>query len=154
MKTIDEFFIEHQIQIRKQIAKNYKHYYDINDIMQDMYLYLKEREDRLIFDCKEKFISYSMRIALTLIKAIDKYNNKMQDFNIDIIEEEETNNYELAVCAYEKIKELSFIEEMIIKAKIYNKVSYTELGQQLGMSRSKVYNIHLEALRKLKELIC
>ena len=154
MKTIDEYFLEHQIQLRKQINGNYKCYYDIDDIMQDIYLYMKEREHKLSFDCKQKFINYAMQIALTNIKAITKHKHSMVEFKVDIIEEEEINNYELAEFAYEKIKELDFIEEAIIKAKLYHNISYTELAKQLGMCRSKVYNIHKEALKKLKNIIC
>ena len=157
---IDQLFNENKLKIKNILQKKYiNHYGNLKDIMQDIYIIMKEREDTLEFDHKEKFVSYAVKVGYSIIKKIqqhDKHNIHSEDFYE--IADNEINDVEidyniLYTIAFNELKNLTLLEEAIIKARIYSKITFTELSKSLGIERTKVFRIHKEGLKKLKEMV-
>lgn len=177
--NIDEIYETNKKKIHNIIQKKYiNHYNNLKDIMQEVYLIMKEKESTFQFDSNEQFIAYAVKVAYSVIKKIQSYDkivmirdkfynrDEYRDFNNedDMIygnyenlqyetDEQEIDYNILYSIAFNELKNLTLLEEAIVKARIYSKATFTELSKSLGIERTKVFRIHKEALRKLKEMV-
>jgi len=158
--NIDNIFLHNKKKIHNIIQKKYiNQYYNLKDIMQEVYLIMKEKEDSFQFDSNEQFISYAVKVAYSIIKKIqnyDKHNSRTDEYYEIVdneINEDEIDYNILYTISFNELKNLTLLEEAIVKARIYSKITFTELSKSLGIERTKVFRIHKEALRKLKEMV-
>lgn len=122
------------------------------DIVQDSFITLWERVDGVIF---EKAKSYLFTTAYR--KMVDQYRRNKRNLSLvdvgEVIDSNETTNFDLSEQLDRGLRRLSEIQRSIILLRDYEGYSYEEIGEITNLSDSQVKVYLFRARNKLRSFI-
>lgn len=152
-KEIDRLFNDNY----KNIIKNIQKYHKVNkskaqDLLHDVYVNIIDKTPN------------NVTIGYILIAVRNNFQQKDKQIDIDILNSTINNDgmidvlkakNDLFELIYNEIcyNNFTFLEEAILKHKIYKNDSFESIGNLIGISKMKTYRTYIKAIKKLRIII-
>jgi RNA polymerase sigma factor for flagellar operon FliA len=106
---------------------------------------------KILSDASKSFLSLDEKIGNSEDEAIDLKELITDDKQINPAEVIETQNFQEIIV--HEIKNLSIREQQILSLYYYDELTLKEIGQVMGISESRVSQVHGKAIIKLKQFV-